>query len=235
MNIYEEQLMDFLRTGRNQVPLSVNERSLQVFGNEKFLNSNEGKSLLHKYHIPIQTLNVYQTPEPFVYYKNPNSESHNALIIENKDTWYTMRNILKENGKICGMDVLALIYGEGRKIQNSFSYINESDTEDIRSANSFYYFGDIDTAGIDIFYKLKSGYPAYYIEAFKPAYQYLYRSRNRMRKKDSQIGTRLRPNEITVLDFLGPEARVELLDLCNNDFIIPQEILNNEVLKSWEK
>lgn len=47
--------------------------------------------------------------------------------------------------------------------------------------------------------------------------------------------TRIPGYEIIPFDFPGSEARVELLDLCNHDYIIPQEILNNGVLMMWDR
>jgi hypothetical protein len=233
MTIEEKQLAEFLKK-RTQIPLSVNERSFQIFGNEKFLNSSDGKSLLSKYHISLNMLNIYKTPEPFIYYVNPYTNCRNALIIENKDTWYTMRNILKENGTICSFEIHALIYGEGRKIQNSFDYINEEDTKDIHDILTFYYLGDIDSSGIDILYKLKSEYKAYDIQPFEPGYEYLFKHRDKKRKKEMKVSIRTSGIACSLFDFLGDGARVEILNLCNADYIIPQELLNYEVLSNWD-
>lgn len=233
MTEYEMQLADFIKSKRSITPLSINERSFQIFGDEKFLNSAEGKSLLNKNHITLHMLNVYKTPEPFIYYINPYTNCNNALIIENKDTWYTMKRILKNDGFICGIPIKALIYGEGRKIQNSFAYMEEDDTADIHDILTFYYFGDIDASGIDIFYKLKNLYKSYYICPFEPGYEYLYKNKHLKRKKEMKNNTRIPCYEIIPFEFLGHEARVELLDLCNQDYILPQEILNHEVLMNW--
>lgn len=233
MNTKELQLSEFIKSKQFTTPLSINERSFQIFGDEKFLNSTEGKSLLNKNHISIHMLNVYKTPEPFIYYLNPYSNSKNALIIENKDSWYTMKYILKNYGSICGINIKALIYGEGRKIQNSFSFIEEDDTADIHDIQTFYYFGDIDASGIDIYYKLKNLFKVHNICPFEPGYEYLYNNRNLKRKKEMKNNTRIPCYELSHFVFLGVEARVELLEICNNDFIIPQEILNYEVLQRW--
>lgn len=229
----EKQLADFIKSRRCTTPLSINERSFQIFGDEKFLNSAEGKTLLNKNHISLHMLNVYKTPEPFIYYINPYTNSKNALIIENKDTWYTMKRILKDYGSICGIDIKALIYGEGRKIQNSFAYMEEDDTTDIHDILTFYYFGDIDASGIDIFYKLKNTYKKYDICPFEPGYEYLYENRHLKRKKEMKNITRIPSYEIMPFKFLGDEARVELMNLCNQDYIIPQEIMNHDVLTNW--
>jgi len=235
MTLEEKQLTDFLKTRRIITPLSINERSFQIFRNEKFLGSSDGKSLLSKYHISLNSLNVYKTPEPFIYFLNPYSNCKNALIVENKDTWYTIRNILKEYGYICGIEIKVIIYGEGRKIQNSFEYMNEDDTKDIHDITSFFYFGDIDSSGVDILYKLKSQYKAFDIQPFEPGYEYLYRNRHLKRKKDMKNKARISGIACSILDFLGDGARVEISQLCNEDYIIPQEILNYDVLSTWNE
>lgn len=231
----EEKLTNFFMIHRNPTPLSINERSFQIFGDEKFLSSSEGKSFLNKYHISLASLNIYKTPEPFIYYLNRYTNCKNALIIENKDTWYTMKHILKDYGTICGIPIKALIYGEGRKIQSSFAYIEEEDTLDIHDIQTFYYFGDIDASGLDIFYKLKKSYPGYNITPFEPGYEYLYQHRDMKRKKEMLNNTKLEVYEAIPFEFLGYGSRVELIKLCNEDYIVPQEILNRDVLIHWEE
>ena len=96
--VIHSQLMNFFKNGRPSTPLSINERSLQIFGNEKFLASPDCKKILNQYGLSMGLFNVYSTPEPFIYYTKHN-DSKNALIVENKDTWYTMRKILMDTGK----------------------------------------------------------------------------------------------------------------------------------------
>lgn len=232
MTVREMQLANFMKLQESLTLLSINERSFQIFGDEKFLNSSEGRSILHKNHMSLQLLNVYKTPEPFIYCVNPHTNTKNALIIENKDTWYTMKKVLCDGGSICGIPVKVLIYGEGRKIQSSFSYMEE-DTADIHDVRKFYYLGDVDASGIDIYYKLKVVHKAYQILPFEPGYGFLYENRHLKRKKEMKKKTRMPCYEMIPFGFLGDAARVELLDLCNQDYIIPQEILNLDVLRRW--
>lgn len=228
-----EQIMDFLKSGKASSPLSINERSLQIFGNEKFLASSDCRKILNQYGLSMKLFNIYYTPEPFIYYIN-SSASKDALIIENKDTWYTMRKVMMDTGRICGFDFKALIYGEGRKIQSSFEYIEADDTKDIHDVSHFYYFGDIDSSGIDILYKLKKNFPLYQIEPFEPGYEYLYKKRQTGRVKDLKMSIPISYNEVRILDFLGEDAVNDIYTLCNHDYIIPQENLNYNVLLNWE-
>lgn len=229
----EQQLTEYFKHKNNLYPLSINERSFQIFGDEKFLSSSEGKSLLNKYHISLLSLNVYNTPEPFIYYCKQDSKSDKALIIENKDTWYTMRKILQDTGKICGIEFKALIYGEGRKIQNSFNYIKEEDTRDIHDVKTFYYFGDIDSTGLDIFYKIRKNYNEYTILPFEPGYRYLLSQEGFKRVKSVKDNYLDAVKLLNLFPFFTNAENQRILDICKGNMILPQEILNYEKLKNW--
>lgn len=227
------RIQGFLKSTDRDIPLSINERSLQIFGNEKFLSSPECQKILNKYKLPVHIFNAYATPEPFIYYPN-RSNSKNALIIENKDTWYSMRKAMIEDGTLCGFDFKALIYGEGRKIQNSFSYMESDDMRELRDIDTFYYFGDIDSSGIDILYKLQERYKNYVIVPFEPGYVYLYKKKSMGRTKELVNSISIPYQELCILDFFQKEELDELYYLCNHDYLIPQELLNYSVLKNWE-
>ena len=51
-------IMNFIKNGKPNIPLSINERSLQVFGDEKFLASSECKKFLSKHGISMGIFNV---------------------------------------------------------------------------------------------------------------------------------------------------------------------------------
>ena len=93
------------------------------------LRSGEGKNFfpeaLNRYTyscgIGEELLNMYGTAEPFAYYAHTRDVPQNILILENKDTFYSMRRVLL-NGKtaICGMETGTLIYGAGKRVIRSF-------------------------------------------------------------------------------------------------------------------
>lgn len=225
------QLAQFFKDNRISSEMSINERSFQIFGDEKFLASDEGRTLLRKNGLSQGFLKVYPTPEPFIFYCVAN-DSKNVLIIENKDTWYTMRRILKEGGNILGMDIGVLIYGEGRKIQSSLAYAKEADVREKFEGKNFYYFGDIDSSGLDILSKLKEKYPEFFIKPFEPGYRFLFRQRGKKRAKTVKPILFPRERMIGLLPFFSTEENEEIFRLCNGNFIIPQEALNCEYLKN---
>lgn len=217
----------------DNIPLSINERSFEIFGNEKFILSDEGLQLFKNLKISLELLNIYRTPEPFLYFKNQNCNNENILIIENKDTFYTMKNILSENKKIMGLNFNAIIYGEGRKIQQSFDGISLEQYKDFNNKNNnFYYFGDIDSDGIDILYKLKQNYQNYNIIPFYNGYNFLLKNEGKRRYKDDKKG-KLINFEILKEIFIefNEEKNNLIFEICNSNYILPQEILNNKELR----
>ena len=144
----------------HQEPVSLNERSFQIWNREKFLQKEAGKRVLKHCNISIEQLNLYQTSEPLAYYSNSRQTPQNILIIENKDTFYSMRKyLIEQNGqkdiRILGMPIQTLVYGAGKGILRSMEdfefcvepYMNHKE-------NQYLYFGDLDYEGIWIYERL---------------------------------------------------------------------------------
>lgn len=140
--------------GRN--PYLYNKYRL-VFNNEKFLDS-KGATLLKRLGFSIKDLNCYKTLEAFFYILFKPKERLNVLIIENKDTFYSVLKYLerKPEKDLFGINIDMLIYGEAKKIINSFSFINEVAMD--MTIEKVYYFGDLDFEGIGIFNFMASKY-----------------------------------------------------------------------------
>lgn len=136
--------------------VSINERSFEIWGREKYLQREGGIRLLKNLGISIDDLNVYDTIEPLSYYSHHKNTPQNVLILENKDTFYSMRRHLLEGNKtILGLPIGTLIYGKGKGITKSFKdftfcvepYLNNE-------SNQVLYFGDLDYECILIFEQL---------------------------------------------------------------------------------
>lgn len=152
---YIIMLNDFVINNEDKlkVPISMNERSFEIWGREKFLQKEIGKTILKNLNIDAQYINYYETSEPLAYYSRSRVAPQNILIIENKDTYYTMRKYLINcSGKILGLDIDTIIYGGGKGIVKAFKDFDIS-VEDYISdkRNVIYYFGDLDYEGIVIY------------------------------------------------------------------------------------
>ncbi len=144
----------FLLDTRDKPPRvwdTVNERSFMLTGDEKFLASPAGRRLLKLIGISLAQLYCIPTPEPFFYWitgiSGLSPHSADCLIVENKDTFYTFKNLVAAQSLTLSPPVRLLIYGEGKKILSSWPFIFEClPTLKIR----FLYFGDLDPEGVAI-------------------------------------------------------------------------------------
>lgn len=218
------------------IPMSVNERSLCIFNDEKRLLTKDCLAVLNRVGISLDDLNVYRTPEPFFYYYNKNSKCNNVLIVENKDSWYTIRELIREEKLILGMEFKAVIYGEGRKILSSFADISYEEYSGFNSSeNNFYYFGDIDKGGLFIFLALRKMSKEYDIKPFISAYRIMLHNINLGRTKEYKKDIKISKEDIIkAFNGLNMDEINTIIDVCSKSMILPQEIVNNKVLRSYK-
>ena len=146
-------ISEFLYTPDTKL-LTVNERSLELFEDEKFLESTEGKKFLSNIGVSIEKLVCEKTFEPFFYVRYDNHSIKNVLIIENKDTFYSIKSLMREGINTWGnTSFQLLIYGEGNKITKSIEFIQELN---LPTQGNVFYFGDIDREGLTIKHSLNN-------------------------------------------------------------------------------
>lgn len=147
---------------------SYNERSFEIWGREKLLNREGGIRILKNLGLTPEELNVYDTTEPLAYYSHHKRVPQQILILENKDTFYSMRRHLLDNDlMILGKEIGTLIYGGRKSIHKSFQdftlcvepYLNDK-------RNEILYFGDLDYEGILIYESL----------SFNPPFKHYWKS-----------------------------------------------------------
>jgi hypothetical protein len=172
--LYIEKLIYYYRNKKEElnIPMSINERSFSIWKEEKFLKDGGGKSILSNLGIPLETLNIYTTPEPFVYFTNNKNTKQNVLILENKDTWYTIRKLMIEGqNKFLGENIDTIIYGRGKNIERSLEEYEFTVEEHLLNPDRVLYWGDIDYEGMGIYNRLKERYSEKFdIKLFKNAY-----------------------------------------------------------------
>lgn len=164
----------------------------------------------------------------------------NILIIENKDTWYTLKNIMSQNFNcLTGIKFDSLIYGEGKKIARKMDSLTEFDKSFFHGVKTtYYYFGDLDYEGIGIFYELFNVNPMLDIKLMKALYitmldasreiiEQLPVTKEKQVKKTGQLEW--------FVSFFDPEHQVIIKNILESDRYIPQEILNNEDFKELLK
>ena len=229
---YIEIIDNFLKRTDQTVEMAVNERSFQLFNNEKFLTSKQGQQILERLRIAVTNLNCYLTYEPFFYYQHQtDNREKNILIIENKDTFFSLKKLLQEG--ITEWDEIRfslLIYGEGKKIQSSFSFFKELD--DYQSADldvNFYYFGDLDPEGIKIWWGLQNKYEV----EFRPL-QFFYQQLLKYNQLAADLKTEQNFSEAALEEFcqyFNSQEVDKIKNLLHSGKYIPQEGLNYQQLK----
>lgn len=230
---YILQLSDYLTNCKDYLTTTetINERSFEIFCREKFLDREGGIELLSHLGISPEKLNFYRTSEPMSYYSHQKQTPQNFLIIENKDTFYSMRkHMINGQDKILGLKAGTLIYGGGKGICKTFDdFVNAVEPYFGDKNNRVYYFGDLDYEGIIIYEALAKKYKNIVeIYLFTNAYE-------KMLYKEELIGTEELPdmkdgqNKNIGNNFLGyftPDIQKKIMKILEAGKYIPQEILN---------
>lgn len=216
--------------------LTSNELGFLLFKDEKAFEQKEEKSLaeerlsigfalvvLKRVGITLEDLNAYTTTYPFYYYARDSfykKEKRNILIIENKDTFFTMAW-----GKEKWNEFDMFIFGEGFKIHNSFSIANQYG---ILPTDELVYFGDIDPVGLYIYALLKKRYGEYKFRLFTPIYEelinkYRIEELGTVRKNHDSVSMEL-ISQIIKEEF-SSESQKKIIELLLNKKYIPQEAI----------
>ena len=220
--------------------MSENERAYQIWGDEKTLDNSENISLLKECGV-WDKLNTYPTPEPFFSY-SVTSDINDILVIENKDTWFSLRERIREEGRctVFGKHIDCIIYGEGNKITKSGYSLTKFLQTEIRYSGKVWYWGDIDHAGIEIFLKARRLNQTLDIMPLSAAYTVmvdLFKERLNVPNEGMYKvrTTQKRPDEISNFYFMlsSPETAAAIDDILLDDMYIPQEIVNYPILQRY--
>lgn len=224
-------LNDYLKESRDRLrfPESANERSFEIWSREKFLLREQGKKILKHCGMGAEALNIYDTTEPLAYYSRTREVPQNLLILENKDTFYSMRrHLLEGKEEIFGMSAGTLIYGAGKGILRSFQDFKVcAEPYMTNPENRIYYFGDLDYEGIGIWEKLAELYQAYQeILPFAPAYEAMLEKAGKVRELPDTKEQQNRNISGVFFQYFGRETAEEMQRILESGKYIPQEILN---------
>ncbi len=129
-------------------PVPRNERSLELFGDEKFLERRPG--FLRALGLDLADIHAFVPREPFLHrvFGEPVRE---ALAVENLSAFVSVCGVLDEGSWRWGPRPDLVIYGEGKKILRSIEFlIHFPDTERVL------YVGDLDPEGVGILAALRA-------------------------------------------------------------------------------
>ena len=124
------------------------------------MSKGQGRRILKRCGLEVSFFNIYETTEPLAYYSRTRNVPQNLLILENKDTFFSMRRrLLEGNETILGIKIDTLIYGAGKGIFRSFEDFDLCVEPYMKAAgNQIYYFGDLDYEGIGIYENLSADF-----------------------------------------------------------------------------
>ncbi|MGP4073276.1 Wadjet anti-phage system protein JetD domain-containing protein [Piscibacillus sp. B03] len=219
LNIYH-----FLKNKHNREYVSVAERSLELFGDEKAV-TKEKRGILNRLKLSLDDIKAVSYGEPFVYYLKPGTDINQVkrvLIVENLSFFHTGVTLLNRNE----LDYQMLIYGEGKKIESSFQFYYDHFPG---QAFQFYYVGDLDPEGYNIFARLVNRYEHEDFQLALEIYQQMLRFKRLANDvKGQNENERLRDR---FLEFVTGDLRTHIIDLWERHERIPQEVITVE---SWQ-
>lgn len=225
-------LNQYLKTNQEllEQPESVNERSFEIWNREKFLSKEQGKKILKRCGISLDDFKVYETAEPIPYYSNTRKTPQKMLILENKDTFFSMRKFLLDgHTRILGEEIGTLIYGGGKRIVKSFQEFDLSVEPYMQfENNTLYYFGDLDYEGIGIYESLRNRCQENRIVVpFVAAYERMLAKAD---QADSLPDTKEQQNRNLTgifFSYFSRETAERMQEILKQGQYIPQEILNS--------
>lgn len=225
------QLNSYLKNRRELLERqeSVNERSFEIWNREKFLSREQGKKILKRCGLEQDVLNVYGTTEPLSYYSHTRAIPQNLLILENKDTFYSMRrHLLEGNDTILGERIGTLIYGAGKGIWKSFQDFDLCVEPYMKAeGNRIYYFGDLDYEGIGIYESLAElCRGSWEITPFVPAYGAMLKKASHAVRLPHTKEQQNRNIKEVFFSCFPEEQSAEMRRILEAGEYIPQEILN---------
>jgi hypothetical protein len=223
------RIRDLIEGGGDEV-LTVNERSYEIFGDEKAIDEPrhaavDGEAVLRNLGLTLADIRAKKVFEPFFYIEKgfgtqQGKAERTVLIVENKDTFWTLQQAVTA-GEFDGINLV--IYGEGNAVQKKFEYIETvGGTRD----DLYFYFGDIDREGIAIFNRLQARYPDYGIRPATSLYTAVlkkagYRNARPLRTDQDRGQVSLSP----FIDAFDDESRAAIEWIITEERYLPQEVI----------
>lgn len=208
--------------------VSYNERSFQIWAREKFLLKGEGKKILKHCGIELSDLNCYSTAEPFAYFSLSREVPQKLLVIENKDTFFSLRRALLAGKKqLFGEKISTLIYGAGKKVISSFQeFATSAEPYMLDKTNELLYFGDLDYEGIGIYENLAESFAQQ--GAIKPcvaAYLAMLAKSSNFKQLPTTKEEQNRQLKGSFFTYFTAEEQEAMHKILQQDLYLPQEIL----------
>ena len=229
-----QSLYTFLQSEQEREIVSCEERSLELFGHEKFLQDGlsfpDGIGFLARIGISEAQLKMVNYGEPFVFWLKQGKEIQDikrVLIVENLSFFHTSVKLLEANK--LDYEPELIIYGEGTKIERSFSFFFRMFPS---KSYLFYYAGDLDAAGYGILIRLIEKYPDCCIQPALKMYRKMLQCLEQ-RNEQKQGQTQNSKYRDTFFQWFTEDEQAVLEQLWQGNKRIPQEVLTIETWGRW--
>jgi len=215
---YIEKINAYIK--KNGIPEGkyIPEVSFALVGDEKWIEEKEGEKILKRLNL-WDKIKYADKIDPIAFAINSkkiHEKQQKHLIIENKSPYMHLIKYIRQS------KYATVIYGQGWKIVSSILLFKKQ--YEIDAEHSFYYFGDLDRAGISIFEALKDKIEVYPAKAF---YEALFKEKHYLGKENQ---TCTEENLENFLSYFDKSARYIPKMLAEEKYQ-PQELLSEEVLK----
>lgn len=222
---YLEKIHHYLETkGFPEENAPAPERSYELVGDEKWITDHGGAEVLERVHL-WDKMKIFPVSDPLMFAINPaqiQEKRYLHLIIENKTTYHGLLPALTKT------PFSTLIYGSGNKIVKSIE--NFPTQFPVFGDHRFFYFGDLDAAGINIWHSLNQK------QKVLPAYPFYHAC---LAKEEAYGKTNQRIQKEALDAFLTnfpAEEQNHILSLFENGAYYPQEVLKSaELQRIWEE
>ncbi|OHX37821.1 hypothetical protein BJL95_04410 [Methylomonas sp. LWB] len=217
-----KKINDWLHRRRGKfMKVPLRERSLEIFGDEKYLDSRARNNALFSGRLPLSLIGAFHVPHPLPY-RAANAPGQPVLIVENHHTYWSLA---EWNVQSC--QYAAVVYGSGKAFCSTGQALQEVLRE--CDANGALYFGDLDPAGILIPLSFNDANESVVLPDIG-LYQFVLENG----KRRSPVN-RLSGDKQAAQRWL-PELSDRILELWALDYWIPQESLGTEQLfRNWER
>lgn len=229
------------------IPYTVNQRSFQLFQNEKLLSGKQNSKWTKEeqnWLKVIKRLDLTFKPESLNYVElkqlpqaievNRKEEAGVVLILENQDPAITVLELLIEEYPTNQAPLDGIIFGSGKTMESMFYYIYKQYFKGVlgHPRSVFYYAGDLDVEGLNIFKRLQQRYPSFNILYLPEYIPYLVQAGNQNWRPNTQrkLTTEERTmwtNDPANVGVLGEQFEFILQQLEDRK-MIPQEVMTRQ-------
>lgn len=204
-----------LRRGGKFLRVPLRERSLEIFGDEKYLDPRVRDNALFSGRLPLDVIGAFVVPHPLPY-RAANAPGKPLLVVENHHTYWSLAEWNLQVRRYA-----AIVYGAGKAVGSNRQALREVIRE--CRGDGALYFGDLDPTGIMIPFRFHASgeLPLHPATDF---YQFILE-----RGKQRRGVTRVAEDETAVKRWL-PQLGEQICALWAADYWIPQESLGTEQL-----